>query len=150
MINSAEHYIQLLDSDEEEVYSQAYWDEASDETWLAIIKDHPDYQIYVVRNETISDNIFIALSKSENWVVRTWVAMKRKIPKELFPILAWDEEGAVRSEIAANKKTPIEIVEQLVADEDESVVRVAKYNLEEYRQKQEKKLKNTQQEKIEP
>lgn len=54
MISSAEEFIGLVESSVAVDNSRAVIEEASDEVWLDVANKYPDYEEYVIQNNTIS------------------------------------------------------------------------------------------------
>ncbi|OQS36489.1 hypothetical protein [Chromobacterium haemolyticum] len=129
MINSAEEFIALRDSEKKEEYDRSAQEEAPNHVWIDIINRFPEYQKWVAHNKTVPLEILEELCK-HGPETRQFVATKRKLSKELFYLLANDAESTVRQAIAANKKAPIDILNFLINDDDEDVASVAKYNIQ--------------------
>ncbi|WP_223547258.1 hypothetical protein [Pseudomonas sp. A-B-19] len=129
MINSAKEFIDLLNSGIEMDRERAVTDKASDSVWEDVILNYPDYEIFILQNETISPSTIKTLSKSLNWKTRHGVAKKRKSGTEILTYLSNDEDPIVRQAIASNQKTPYAILKKLCFDNDDRVSRVANYNI---------------------
>ncbi|WP_339533269.1 HEAT repeat domain-containing protein [Pseudomonas mucidolens] len=129
MIESAEEFIRLIDSSIEMDRRRAITDEASESVWMDIVSRYPDYEIFILQNETISKTTISILSRSQNWKTRHGVAKKRKSGIEILIHLSSDENPIVRQAIASNQKTPYAILKNLCLDTDDRVSRVANYNI---------------------
>ena len=129
MIDSAEEFISLINSSIETDRSRAITDKASESVWSDVILNHPDYEIFILQNETITPLIINALSRSLNWKTRHGIAKKRKSGPEILTYLSNDEDPIVRQAIASNQKTPYAILKKLSLDADDRVSRVANYNI---------------------
>jgi len=136
MINSAEEFISLINSSIEIDKSRAITDKASESVWEDIILKHPDYEMFILQNETISPLTISYLSKSKNWKTRHGIARKRKSGTEVLTYLSNDEDPIVRQAVAANQKTPYAILKKLCLDTDDRVNSVANYNIKLRPQKQ--------------
>ncbi|CAI8748512.1 HEAT repeat domain-containing protein [Pseudomonas sp. IT-P291] len=129
MINSADEFISLINSSIETDRNRAITDKASESVWEDVILKHPDYEIFVLQNETTSSLTMNMLSKSKNWKTRHGVAKKRKSGTKILTYLSNDEDPIVRQAIASNQKTPYAILKKLCLDTDDRVSRVANYNI---------------------
>lgn len=129
MITSAEEFIHLINSNIEVDKKRAITDEADECVWKNVISKYPDYEIFILQNETISPNTINLLSKSKNWKTRHGIAKKRRSGTEILALLSNDEHPIVRQAIASNQKTPHAILKNLCLDTDDRVSRVANYNI---------------------
>ncbi|ENX04237.1 hypothetical protein F900_00221 [Acinetobacter modestus] len=116
MINSAEEFILLRNSETRDEYIRAASEDASDLVWIDIISRFPEMREWVAYNKTVPLNILEILARDENESVRAAVAMKRKLSPELFDLLSRDNSEEVRHRIACNKKSPIYILKILAND----------------------------------
>lgn len=129
MIESAEEFVRLIDSEIESDRSLAITEEASEDAWSNVSKNYPDYEIYILQNETISLTTIKSLSRSPNSRVRWEVAQKRRSGPDVFNLLSKDEDTSVRKAVAANKKTPHDTLTVLCSDTDERVRHIALHNI---------------------
>ncbi|MFK0313324.1 hypothetical protein ACIQUF_19090 [Pseudomonas sp. NPDC090233] len=106
MINSAEEFIALADSDNPETRSRSLTESASIQVWERVISSYGDYETHILRNITIPMRIIETLANSKQWKTRHAVARKRKSGSQILTILSHDEEPLVRQAVAANKKHP--------------------------------------------
>lgn len=116
MINSAEEFILLRNSETRDEYIRAASEDASDLVWIDVISRFPEMREWVAYNKTVPLNILEILARDENESVRAAVAMKRKLSPELFDLLSRDSSEEVRHRIACNKKSPIYILKTLTND----------------------------------
>ncbi|OEC92547.1 hypothetical protein [Acinetobacter sp. YK3] len=116
MINSAEEFILLRNSETRDEYIRAAYEDASDLVWIDVISRFPEMREWVAYNKTVPLNILEILARDENESVRAAVAIKRKLSPELFDLLYRDSSEEVRHRIACNKKTPIYILKMLTND----------------------------------
>jgi hypothetical protein len=129
MIESAEKFIQLRDSDNPEDYNRSARDSASMDTWLELINNYPDYQEWVAHNKTIPDTIIELLSNSLSTRVRAIIASKRKTPTHILEKLSKDIEDSVRRSIVYNPKTPTYILTSMLQDNWQLIANKAKDRL---------------------
>lgn len=129
MIQSAEEFIRLRDSEIKHEHNRSAMDEADLSVWLDIIANHPEYRKWVAHNKTVPLSILELLTQYDA-ETREFVARKRKLSLILFDALSRDKNSNVRIAVAANQKAPINLLEDLATDEDEAVVRAARYNLD--------------------
>ena len=129
MISSAEEFIGLVESSVAVDNSRAVIEEASDEVWLDVANKYPDYEGYIIQNNTISLEVIDFLSRSKNCNTRHDVAMKRGAGENVLIKLSRDDHPIVRQAVAANKKTPRATLRQLCSDVDHRVSKVAEYNM---------------------
>jgi hypothetical protein len=129
MIESAEEFIALRDSQDKEEYDRATYDEALLQVWMDIIINYPDYKKWVAHNKTTPLEILEELSKCSDVHVRYFVAMKRRLSSNIFERLSKDTESIVREQIAINRKTPLHILKCLCLDIDEDIAESASHNI---------------------
>ena len=129
MINSAEEFVQLRTSSQQEDYLKAANDEASAAVWVDIIQNYPDMRIWVARNKTVPMEVLEMLALDSEPSIRIAVAMKNKLSLRLVEQLAKDSDSLVRQRIAYNKNTHRHILEQLANDDSELVASVAREKL---------------------
>lgn len=104
MIVSAEEFIKLRTSDKKEEQDRASRDHADNRVWLDIIKNYPEYKVWIVHNKTIPVDILESLAKDEEIEVREAVARKRKINDRIFELLSADKDESVRYALICNTK----------------------------------------------
>jgi hypothetical protein len=115
-IASAEEFVRLRSSENPEEYNLASWGSASDEVWLEVIHNHPEYARWVAHNKSISLEVIRILAAHPDDAVRSFIAAKRKTPTDLLWLLAKDQVDSVRARVANNAKTPTEILGFLLND----------------------------------
>ncbi|HAD13976.1 MAG TPA: hypothetical protein DCF33_16245 [Saprospirales bacterium] len=108
MIQSAEEFIRLRDSEIREEYYRATFEEAEEGVWERVIEKYPDYKIWVIRNKTVPVEILAQMAKDPDPNVRQEVALKRKISESIFRLLAADPDEGVRSFLLSNTKLTLE------------------------------------------
>ncbi|MDA7632602.1 hypothetical protein N8766_00700 [bacterium] len=95
--------------------------EATEATWLEILRSDDHYVRIVTLNKTLPESILRHLSRHGSSEVRVDIANRRGLPVDVFETLALDVDESVRARIAWNKKTPAEVLKQLASD-TESIV----------------------------
>jgi hypothetical protein len=121
MIISAEEFVALRGSRQQDEYIRAANDSASMEVWLDVIDRFPDLRIWVAHNKTVPVEVLALLARDSDPEVRASVAMKNRLSYELFILLAADSDDSVRERIVHNKNTPPEVLRQLSRDSSENV-----------------------------
>jgi hypothetical protein len=106
MIGSADEFIALRTSSDPTEQARASQDEAPDDVWRAVIREHPDMCWWVAQNKTVSVSILAVLATDPDARVRSMVAQKRKLGVDLIERLAHDPDESVRQHVAANRTTP--------------------------------------------
>ena len=131
MIQNAEEFVRLRNSEIQEEYTRAAFESISEEIAREVIQKYPDMAIWVVRNKTVPLSILETLAEHPDHMVRAEVASKRKLSRALFEKLALDEVDAVRTSLIANRKLPFDILQQLTRDDDPRVAEMAQRRLKE-------------------
>ena len=119
MINSADEFKRLRESEIQEEYHRAVTDEASIEVWNEILRKYPDLAFWVAQNKTIPLEILYTLTDNENVDVRCMVARKRKIDKTIFDKLKVDVNESVRHALICNTRLSIEKKQQIKTSDSE-------------------------------
>lgn len=123
MIESAEQFRLLRESELAVEYDRARQDEAPLEVWLDIIERMPDMRFWVAYNKTVPISVLECLADDIDPRVREMVARKRKIPESLQIKLATDSDSAVRCALATNAKlSPLSLA--ILADDLDEMVTV--------------------------
>lgn len=130
MIESAEQFQSLRESQRADEYSRAAHDEAPLEVWLDIIDRMPDMRFWVAQNKTVPIPVLENLANDVDSRVRGMVARKRKLPEPLQIILATDSDPAVRCALASSAKLALRALEILADDHDEMVIAALKRRAE--------------------
>ena len=125
MIESAEEFVYLRNSEVIEEYERAANEEASLDTWQEVILRYPEMKKWVAHNKTVPLEILSILATDSDRDVRWVVATKRKLSKELQLQLAKDCDEGVRNRIAYNAKAYKEPLELLANDNSESTKKKA-------------------------
>jgi hypothetical protein len=124
MIESAEEFIRMRNSEVRAEYVRSADEEASIEVWFEVIDRFPEMKQWVAHNKTVPVAILELLANDTDPRVRFEVATKRRLTLELFQLLASDTDESVRQRIAYNANTPTEILNKLKSD-PEQIVREA-------------------------
>ena len=122
MIGSAEEFVRLRTSTDEDEYRRAAHDEASVAVWQDVIARYPHMKAWVAHNKTVPSVILDLLARDADADVRATVADKRKLTAEQFELLSRDQDPMVRGRIAYNHKAPVSVLQHLAKD-SEPIVR---------------------------
>ncbi|WP_176014127.1 hypothetical protein [Victivallis sp. Marseille-Q1083] len=133
MIESAEEFVRLRESEIEEEYERAATDELPLNVCLDIIARFPHKKQWVVINKTVPIEILELLADDED--VRFEVATKRKLTRDLFLKLSKDPDATVRERIACNAKTPIDILRGMYPDEWDYINETLEERIKAYEEK---------------
>jgi hypothetical protein len=131
MIRNAQEFVRLRISEDPSEYQRAANEEASDEVWLDVIRNHPQMRVWVIHNKTVPLAILELLSRDTDAEVRSAVAMKRKLTTSLRERLARDQDASVRVRVVYNAKCEPEILKLLAADPESFVREAARKKLQE-------------------
>ena len=129
MIESAEEFVRLRESDWPEDYRRAAHEEAPLEIWLKVIEDYPQMRFWVAQNKTVPLRILEILARDPDPHVRGMVASKRKLTPEIQLILADDPDDGVRDRLANNAKATRQALEKVAAGERGPASRSARRRL---------------------
>ncbi len=121
MINSAEQFRSLRESEDPDEYQRVAHDEAPVEVWLDVVSRMPDMRFWVAQNKTVPIVVLQQLADDPDSRVRDMVARKRRIPETLQMKLAADSEPSVRTALAYNAKVTERVLAMLIDDDDEIV-----------------------------
>lgn len=121
MINSAEEFVRLRLSDNQDEYLRAAWDEAPLEVWFEIIDHYPDMRFWVAQNKVVPAEVLEILAEDPSDRVRFMVASKNKLSVQLQLKMALDSDSSVRMRIAMNKKATHSALIILSNDKDEDI-----------------------------
>jgi len=116
MIESAEEFKRLRESDIPEEYNRAAYEEAETEVWKDVLEKHPEMSFWVAQNKTVPIEILKVLATNQDPDVRDMVARKRKIPESLMLTLAVDGDESVRLALANNAKVTEKVLNILISD----------------------------------
>ncbi|WP_176014506.1 hypothetical protein [Victivallis sp. Marseille-Q1083] len=138
MIESAEEFIRLRESEIPEEYVRSAEDELPLEIGMELVKNFPEMKQWVVINKTVPIEILELLADDEDENVRFEVASKRKLTRDLFLKLSKDPDATVRERIACNAKTPIDILRGIYPDEWDYINETLEERIKAYEEKMKK------------
>ncbi|KZN49913.1 HEAT repeat domain-containing protein [Pseudoalteromonas luteoviolacea] len=122
MIESAEEFKRLRESEAQDEYFRAAHDEAPMKIWEEVLVKYPDLAVWVAHNKTVPVAILEKLAVENDPKVRAMVARKRKIPESLMLHLAKDEDESVRHALVNNRKVTVAVL-QVLSNDSWQVVR---------------------------
>lgn len=117
MINTADEFITLRQSDDMDNQYRASHDKAEIDVWLDIIRNYPDFKIWVIHNKTIQIEILELLCTDKDHNVRSNVARKRKINDAIFNTLSVDSDENVRYALMCNTNLSVEKIRAIKVDD---------------------------------
>ena len=120
MIETAQEFVRLRESDNLEEYNRAGHDCADIATWYEVIEKYPDFKKWVIHNKTVPVEILEVLAKDSDPNVRGEVA--RKINDAIIFLLAVDASAEVRYALMCNTKISI-AKKKLINTEDSKWLR---------------------------
>jgi hypothetical protein len=126
VIESAEQFRLLRESEIAAEYYRAAHDEAPLQVWLDILNKMPDMRFWVAHNKTVPIEILQILANDQDSKVRNIVARKRKIPESIQLTLSNDNDPSVRSALACNAKITPRVLAILLDDQDNLVSEAAR------------------------
>jgi hypothetical protein len=91
MLNSAEQFRSLRESDDPNEYRRAAHDEAPIEVWLDVVARMSDMRFWVAQNKTVPIEVLEQLADDPDPRVRGMVAGKRKLPETPLELLGETE-----------------------------------------------------------
>lgn len=121
MIESAEEFKRLRESDIPEEYHKAAHAEADIGVWEAVLQHHKTMAFWVAQNKTVPVEILEKLAKHEDSRVRSMVASKRKIPESLMLTFVSDSSSSVRHSLVNNGKVTERVLSVLAKDSWQAV-----------------------------
>ena len=116
MIESAEEFKRLRESEVIDEYTRATHDDASTKIWEDVLDKYPELAFWVAQNKTVPLEILEKLAVHTDPKVRDMVARKRKIPEALMLQLAKDEDESVRNALVNNGKVTEAVLRVLIND----------------------------------
>jgi hypothetical protein len=119
MIETAEEFIRLRQSDNMEEQRRAALDTADISVWMDVIKSYPDFKFWVIHNKTIQIEILEILCTDKDPNVRSHVARKRKINDTIFNLLCVDPDENVRHSLMWNTKLTLEKIKTIKVDDSD-------------------------------
>ncbi len=131
MIETAEEFVRLRNSEIQAEYHRAAHEEAPLEVWQDVLLRFPDMAFWVAQNKSVPYEILEQLSDHEEDRVRTMVAMKNRLQEPLLVKLAQDSDASVRMEIARHNKVTAPVLELLATDSWTDIAELASGRLAE-------------------
>ena len=125
MIESADEFKRLRESEDPEEYRRAAHESASMEVWNSVLEKYPELAFWVAQNKTVPIEILVKLSQHSDSAVRHMVASKRKLPEYLMLAMVKDKDESVRLALASNPKASSKVLEELLKDSWVEVRKVA-------------------------
>ena len=129
MIDSAEEFIRLRQSDEPADYCRATDDTATESVWLDLIERYPEMREWVALNKKLPESVLWRLVRDQNPRVRWEVANRHQLTAEMFAELAKDSDEGVRARVCWNKRAPQQVVKQLALDASRLVAEAASHRI---------------------
>lgn len=121
MIETAEEFKRLRESDRPDEYQRAAHEAADIHVWETVLIRYAEMAFWVAQNKTVPIEILEKLAKHSDPKVRDMVARKRKIPESLMLLLAKDEDASVRNALVNNGKVTETVLEILSQDSWQTV-----------------------------
>jgi len=125
MIETAEEFVRLRQSENQDEYSRAAHDEAPIEVWCEVIGKYTDMVFWVAQNKTVPYQLLELLAGHHESRVRSMVASKNKLEEALLIKLASDPDGSVRMSIVRHKKATAAVLRLLVSDSWSEIANLA-------------------------
>ncbi len=141
MISTAQEFLALMRSKDPDDYRRFRHDEAPIEVWRELITKYSLANEWVARNKTAPVEILREISSDSRVVVRTEVAMTRRITEDIQQKLAADLDPSVRNALANNAKVSDGILRILAEDSEDFVRDTARRRIEQ-RKTQNKRMES--------
>ncbi len=122
MISTAQEFLALMRSEDPADYHRFRHDSAPIEVWRELITKYALANEWVARNKTSPVEILRDIAGDSRVVVRTEVAMTRRITEDIQEKLARDPDASVRNALANNSKATDRIL-AILAEDSEAFVR---------------------------
>jgi hypothetical protein len=119
VIESAEEYVRLRESEVPAEYGRAADEAAGMDVWLDVSARFPDHRKWVAHNKTVPLEILEILeilATDRDPDIRWTVANKGKSTPAILDRLAWDPDEGVRLIVALHRKTSTETLRRLTED----------------------------------
>ena len=117
MIESAEQFRSLRESEVSDEHHRAAHDTAPLQVWLDTIKRMPEMRFWVAQNKTVPVDVLQLLADDPDSNVRDMVARKRKLPESLQLKLTTDPTPSVRNALACNAQATPRVLAALAQDD---------------------------------
>jgi hypothetical protein len=129
MIQSAEEFAKLRQSEISEEQFRASHDPAEISVWIEVIEKFPELKIWVIHNKTIQIEILEMLGKDPDSNIRSSVARKRKINTDIFNLLSIDKDENVRFALISNASLTADQLKQIKVDDSHWLAQSVKERL---------------------
>lgn len=106
MIESANEFIELVDSSDPSDRKRWKNEEAPVEVWLDIVRNYPHMRFAVVGNRVVPCEVLLEMVDDPDRRVRMEIALKRQAGSEILEMLSWDHHDSVLLAVAGNENTP--------------------------------------------
>ena len=116
MIESADEFRRLRESEQSDEYERAAREPAPLHVWRDVVARFPELRAWVAHNKTVPHEILAELAGDPDARVRATVAAKRKLTPEVQLQLAADPDDGVRNRLAWNARATRAVLERLAAD----------------------------------
>ena len=120
-IESADEFLELLNSDDPEVRDRLRTDVASEEVWLDTLYSYPQLAAWVATNETVPPRILRLISTHSDPGVRRHVVLTSRLVADDLRVLAADPDQQVRAAVACQVATDDDVLVGLIGDESDEV-----------------------------
>ena len=116
MIESAEEFKRLRESEIPQEYNRAVTESAALSTWRDVLETYPEMAFWLAQNKTVPVEVLRDLAVHQESSVRSMVARKRKIPESLMLLLAKDKDESVGHALVNNVKVTNKVLTILLED----------------------------------
>ena len=116
MIESADEFRRLRESEDPAEYQRAAHEPAPIEVWWEALRRFPELREWVAHNKMIPDEILAELAADADPRVRAVVAAKRRLSPALQLRLASDVDEGVRQRLVWNARATRGTLERLAGD----------------------------------
>lgn len=120
-IESADEFLELLNSDDPDARDRLRTDVATDEVWLETLYSYPQLAAWVATNETVSLRILRLIGTHSDATVRRHVVLTGRLVADDLRTLAADPDPQVRSAVACQLETGDDVLVSLLADQTDEV-----------------------------
>jgi hypothetical protein len=116
MIESVEEFLHCAQSKKMEDYHRVTMDTATEEVWIQIIEQCPEYHYWIASNKYLPESMMWKLSESKDVEIRWRIAQRYDIPEALMVKFSKDKSTRVKFYVGDNMACPIYILERLSKD----------------------------------
>jgi len=122
-INSAEEFIELINSDDPASRMRAGTESASSSVWFDVIKKYPKFKVWVARNRAVPKEVVDILCVDSDPMVRHAISTKYPLDIELYSKLAKDKDESIRSSLAYNRGFPLSLLKEMAESDSSDFVK---------------------------